>query len=460
MPVLAPTREEFLQHMMNKSALSLSSINLLLTQSFEMEGASKNSSSVVLTNLQRLGKGVASSKMVNDGNGWNADCHWDGTVGSRDRHWLTSNGYHDVETSSSPLHATTYSHMREEIRKMLEIYEQATGGLAHSVYASNHVHNTIAYTMVESMTADEVVAVSTLPAYLVYRYIGLFFVKFYPVLKWLCMTTPEGARGADKYGNNYDCLDNDQIWEWFFRYRLHEGLDKHRRGDDGGSSDYFLRRMERSSSFRIYDRQKACHWENRMCDNTASHTHLSAWLAINRAITLWAVDFGRNFYAFNVTHDEAQKSKQETRNHRRGWLHVDRPYIEQRWALMKSYLMKYLKIAGCLDAVKQLDKLIECPVPQYLASPKTPYKEHYNPFHVERAFRLRNRERDDELRTRYMNAIKAMTIPMADKLDDFHHNVAKFLGIEYREAKSLYQMLNREKVEIEFLGNRLVYMGD
>lgn len=453
MPVANPTREEFLQHMMNKSALSLTSINLLLTQSFEMEGATKNTPEEVGRQLRGLGAGVASNKMVNDGNGWNSDSHQDGTVHARDR-WTRENGYFDCETSSSPLHGTTYAHQRAEIAKMLTIYGEATGGMVHSVYASNHVHNTVAYTMVSGMVGNnEVVAVSTLPAHMVYRYLGLFFVKFYPVLKWLCMTTPEGARGADAYRNNYDCLDRDYLWNWFSRYQLYDGMHQHNE-----QSDDFFRRMDRSSALRLYNRQQACHWENRMCDNTASHTQLSAWLAINRAMTLWAVDFGRNGYDFPVSYEEYRKSHDETRNHRYGWEQVDRGYIEVQWEEMKSYLAKYLKIAGCMDAIKQLDKLIEYPVPQYLKDKG--YKEHYDPFLVERVFRLRNRAKNEEMREKYLLAIQSMRVPKADKLDDFHDNIANYLGITKGEAKSLYAMFKRENIEIEFLGNRLVYMGD
>jgi hypothetical protein len=59
-----------------------------------------------------------------------------------------------------------------------------------------------------------------------------------------------------------------------------------------------------------------------------------------------------------------------------------------------------------------------------------------------------------------MDAIKAMLVPMADSLNEFHENVARKLGIERKQAVSLYQMFKRENVEIDFMGGRIVYMGD
>jgi hypothetical protein len=48
----------------------------------------------------------------------------------------------------------------------------------------------------------------------------------------------------------------------------------------------------------------------------------------------------------------------------------------------------------------------------------------------------------------------------AESLNDFQENMAIHLNVEVKKIKSLYQMFKRENVDIEFLGGRLIYMGD
>jgi hypothetical protein len=125
---------------------------------------------------------------------------------------------------------------------------------------------------------------------------------------------------------------------------------------------------------------------------------------------------------------------------------------------MKSYLYKYFKIANSLDAIEVLEKLIDCPIPQYLE--ENNITGQYDLTRLENHFNVRLRERDEELRGKYLEAIKTMVVPMAASLNDFHMNVAAFLGVQQKQAVSLYQMFKRENVDIEFMAGRLVYMGE
>jgi hypothetical protein len=195
-----------------------------------------------------------------------------------------------------------------------------------------------------------------------------------------------------------------------------------------------------------------------MMDACASPTVLSAWFALNRAISLWAFDFAENGYVLPVTSQDAFNSKDAMRQHAQSWKRVNRTYITSLWNELLSYLTKYFKKSGCLDAIEVLDKLVECPVPQYLE--EQGLGTSYAMAKVEKLFNTRNRTGNEELRNRYMDAIKAMLVPMADSLNEFHENVARKLGIERKQAVSLYQMFKRENVEIDFMGGRIVYMGD
>ncbi|MNE82286.1 hypothetical protein D3C80_1790000 [compost metagenome] len=106
-----------------------------------------------------------------------------------------------------------------------------------------------------------------------------------------------------------------------------------------------------------------------------------------------------------------------------------------------------------------MDSLIEKPIPAWLE--ENNIGEGYRLLKVEEMFAApRNRAKDEALHSAYMTAIKTFAVPMADSLDAFNSAVAAHLKIEKRKAVSLYQMLKRSNVDIEFLGGRLVYMGD
>jgi hypothetical protein len=285
--------------------------------------------------------------------------------------------------------------------------------------------------------------------------IARFMVKYMPVLKWWSMTSSTGARGSFKksngYGSNfvnpYDKLENDGLFEWFERYE----------GALNDSSHSTLIGMDRKSYMRVHFRNdEIIHWENRMADQTSSHTHMATLVALNKAITLWAIDMARKGYNLQLDSSDYDKSLSEMRNHRKGYTFVDRQFIEKQSAEVISYLSKYLAIADNLDSIKYLEKLTKCPVSEYINSKGL--VEHFNPAECEKAFNERNRPSDESLRRAYFEVIDAMVVPMAKSLVDFHGNTATFLGVEKSQVVSLYQMLNRENVNLRWLGNRLVIM--
>jgi hypothetical protein len=59
-----------------------------------------------------------------------------------------------------------------------------------------------------------------------------------------------------------------------------------------------------------------------------------------------------------------------------------------------------------------------------------------------------------------MHSVKSMSVPFAEGLNEYLENLAIHLDVEVKKVKSLYQMFKRENVDIEFLGGRLVYLGD
>jgi hypothetical protein len=126
---------------------------------------------------------------------------------------------------------------------------------------------------------------------------------------------------------------------------------------------------------------------------------------------------------------------------------------------MISYLAKYLKIIGSLDAIEVADKLIKQSIPEYLNANNIA-EDFWNMDIIEKVFNTRNRASDDVLRDKFMHSVKSMSVPFAEGLNEYLENLAIHLDVEVKKVKSLYQMFKRENVDIEFLGGRLVYLGD
>jgi hypothetical protein len=432
-------KEEFMKSMTQKQT-SLTAINAFLRQSCEFEIPTRNDHAHLTRNLQGIGLGRASSGQVNDGNGWNADTHCDGGDANDG-----NVPYYALETSTSPFHAVNYTGIKAEFERIMAVYLEAAGGVRHSRGSSTHTHTSIGYGYFDGYNTTSVL---DLPARDAYRNLGMFFVRFLPVFKWLSMTCPNGGRGA--HGNSYDCLDGDQLYDWYFD-RVRDV------GGHSSSTDSFLQNMQRASMLRIY-RSDVFHFENRMMDCNFSATMMAAWFALNRAVALWAIDMARNGYQWHPLRNDVTASRQVAVKHAQGWKHVPKAWIVENWTLMKSYLYKYFKIANSLDAIEVLEKLIDCPIPQYLE--ENNITGQYDLTRLENHFNVRLRERDEELRGKYLEAIKTMVVPMAASLNDFHMNVAAFLGVQQKQAVSLYQMFKRENVDIEFMAGRLVYMGE
>lgn len=437
------TKERMLQETLEKVGKSLPSINNMMTSSFEMETYSRIEPDEVRLTLRHLNGGSNRNKNIgnNVGNGWNDDSHADGTVNYND----DLQGWYDLEVSSCPLNNVDFEGIRTETENMLSTLKQATE-LRHSCMASCHIHTTIRYN-------TDYNSVIVLPNNEIFNRIARFMLKFMPIMKWLSMSNYSGARGSvyksrSRERNPYDKLENDYLFDWWNNYY----------GEIHNDSSYYLKRMQRDSYFRIHNDNYGLHWENRMADQTASHTQLALNMTINRAITLWAIDMARKDYNLKLDSSQVREVKDEMRRIRQGYLSVRKDFIEQQWREMKGYLVKYFAMTNSMDVIKYGDKLVEKPVSAWLNGKG--YREHFNPFEIEQVFNERNRPKDEKLRGDYLKAIDSMTVSVADSLNDFHINVANHLGISEKQAKSLYQMFNRENVDIRFMGGRLVYMGD
>lgn len=457
--------KDFLSEMSARQYGLIASVNRFIRQGAEFEAPSRRSYSDVRQALMDMTEGTASSLAINDGNGWNGDSHMDGGECRVDGVY-----YHYCETSTSPLHNSEFKPMRSEFQRLMNRYLKATGGNRHTYMASTHVHTAIGYA---SINGEEALTLR-LPAFPMYRNIAMFIARFYPVLKWLSMTNLNGARGAN--GNQYDPLDGDKIFVWA------QTVIANRQGEadifhHDSRTDGILVNMQRSSVFRIpvprsyqvpegggcnYDLpilNDVFHWENRMMDCNFSPSMMSAWLTLNRAISLWAYDMVGVSHVFLPTSEELQSSQNMAAMHSIGYRTVNKSYIVEQYKLMKSYLAKYFKKINSVDAWNVLDRLIDIPIPAYLESKEL--GENYDLTELEGHFESqRVRKADSELRSNYLIAIRTMAIPPAGSLNDFHMNAAAHLGIENKQAVSLYQMLKRENVELEFLSGRLFYMGD
>lgn len=441
---MAVKMNEFLSAKIEKSGASLKGISGLVTQAFEIEAMTKNSEEELSRALSRMGKGTASEKSINDGNGWNDDTHWDCSLHN-------TRGFYGTETSSSPIDISNWGELKKYLDDVLTIYKTASGGsIKHTVYGSMHVHNTISYTdaLNENGRYEKVCSIK-IDSHMVYHNVARFFLKFMPVMKWLVMTDKSGARGTR--GSSFgDKFDSDNLYYWWNNYH----------GDINQESTYSLMNFDRSSCFRVMAKEKGnMHYENRLCDCTFNATHIGMWLAINRAITLMAIDFTRNGFIFNLNNDDVTLSRELMRKHSNGYRNVSRETIEKMYKEFVGYLAKYLKICGSLEAIDVMDKLIACPIPQYL-NENDVVRDLWNMDLIEKVFNTRNRASDTELRDRFLHGIKTMSIEHADSLNEFLENTAKYLEVEVKKVKSLYQMFKREHIEIEFLVNRLVYLGD
>jgi hypothetical protein len=183
------------------------------------------------------------------------------------------------------------------------------------------------------------------------------------------------------------------------------------------------------------------------------------WLTLNKAITLFAIDFSRNGFTLPLTDSEVQTTRDMMRQHSYGYERVNRDWVQAQYKEMVSYLAKYLKVLGSLEVIEVMDKLIKNPIPQYLVEHDIA-EDYWNMDIIEKVFNTRNRASDDVLRDKFIHSIKSMSCPFAEKLDDYLQNMANHLDVEVKKVKSLYQMFKRENIDIEFLGGRLVYLGD
>lgn len=431
---------QFFQTKVAKSAESLKGIASLITQSVEIEAMTKTDEEDLRYNLNRIGKGLNSDESANLGNGWNDDVHHDVSLTSYDSE---HGGIYGTETSSSPIDIVGWDKTKEYLNQLLDTYKTASRGLYHTVRGSMHTHNTVSYTIDENYRLVNAVDVNVMS---VYHNVARFFLKFMPVMKWLGMTDKKGARGVR--GSSYgDKFDNDKLFYWWNDYRNSE---------DG---DIYLCNMDRSSCLRIFGDGDRIHFENRLCDCTFSVTHINMWLAINRAITLLSIDFARNGYMFNIADSDIRLSKQLMYQHSGGYRNVDKSAIESLYKQFVSYLAKYLKITNNLEAIEVMDKLIKKPIPEYLTENNIEMN-YWNLELIERSFNTRNRASDTALRDKYLHAIKTMILPYAESLNDFNESMANYLQVDEKKVKSLYQMFKKENVDIEFLGGRLVYLGD
>jgi hypothetical protein len=451
---------EFFKKVVAKNK-SIEGINALLTSSCEHEVGMGNDEDQVRysmqykTNPATYRRGFASNFQTDDGNGWNNDLHSDGFFINEDGNTsrtrrINGREYNRLEISQSPIQSTNYGSMVCEVNARMGLLRESAHSMVHMCGGSTHFHNTLTYFKKDAERwgeSPEILNVLDVPIQKMYQQIANFMIRFMPVMKWISMTCPRGARGA--HGNQYDKLDGDQLFQWFDRV---EDANEH-----NSYTDTFLQQMRKESYLRIYSTD-SFHWENRMMDCAISPTLLSAWAVLNRAISLFAYDMVSNGIDFKVSNQEMRDSEFQAGKHRIGWKEVDRDYINKEYIVMKSYLAKYFKKANSLDALDILDKLIECPIPEYLEKNKIPFT--YNLEIVEKMFAERTRLKDETTRNSYLHAIKAMTVPVADNLNMFHENVATELKIQSKQAISLYQMFKRENVDIEFLAGRLVYMGN
>jgi hypothetical protein len=435
-------KSDFLEMKVQKSGESLKGIASLITQSFEVEAMTKSDEDVLSRKLDSIGKGLARDKSINDGNGWNDDVHHDVSLTS---YTHDNGGLYGTETSSSPIDICNWFELKNYLNQILDTYLQASGNKVHfTVRGSMHVHNTLSYTYDEDYNLLSAVKLDING---VYHNVARFILKFMPVMKWLVMTDRKGARGVR--GSSYgDKFDNDRLFSWWSEYE----------GSIDTDSTYRLTHFDRNSCFRVM--QANClHYENRLADCSFNATHIGMWLSINRAITLMGIDFSRNGYLFNINGDDVELSRDLMYQHSRGYKYVGKESIEMLYKQFVGYLAKYLKIIGSLETIEVMDKLIKCPISEYL-NENNITEEYWNLEIIEKVFNTRNRASDTVLRDRFLEGIKAMLIPNADSLNDFLDNTASYLEVESKKVKSLYQMFKRENVDIEFLGGRLVYLGD
>jgi hypothetical protein len=435
-------KEQFLEQKLEKSGATLKGIAGLITQSFEVEAMTGNGEHELEEKLDSIGNGLARNIQVNDGNGWNNDVHHDMSLTS---YVGVHGGLHGTETSTSPIDILGYQPLKTEVDRLLDIYKRASANrVHHTVRGSLHVHNTVSYLRTVSSQTNSI----KLDVRSIYDNIARFLLKFMPVMKWLTMTDYIGARGVR--GSSYgDKFDRDFLFTWWSNYNINTKSD---------DSFEFLTSMGRGSCFRTYSRD-AVHYENRLCDCTFNSTHISMWLSINKAITLFGIDFARNGFQFPLYNDEVEESKQRMYEHSTGYKNVNKERIEDLYDEMVSYLAKYLKVIGSLDAIEVMDKLIKLPISQYVNENLNEY-DFWNMDIIEKVFNTRNRASDSELREKFLHGVKSMSVPFADSLNEFHDNMAIYLNVEVKKVKSLYQMFKRENVDIEFLGGRLVYLGD
>lgn len=419
-----------------KIGASLNGLATLLTTSFEVEAWTKKQSYQIEDSLRTLNGGHSTSPYMGDNNGWNRDTHEDGSIQYYDSVGRTK-GLYPSETSTSAINFLNFLELKNRLNEVLETYENASGGVYHTHSSSTHVHNTLTY-----YGSDTTVQVDTER---VYPNVAMFLIKYMPVMKWLTMTCIGGSRGS--VGNPYDKLNNDSLFDWFELY--------HERGFVNDRSKSYLVNMGRDSYMRVQS-SRNLHWENRMCDQTYSNSHLAMWLSINKAITLLSLDFARNNLLFNCTVEDFKKSRQLMRKYKdeNGYKDI-RNEIKTMYKQFIGHIAKYLKILGCMEAIELADKLIEKPISEFVES----FGTHYEAKKIEGVFNKRNRATNVELRTSFIETLQAMTVNASESLNEHLEDVAQHLDVETSKVKSLYQMLKRENIiDIEFIGGRLVLM--
>src|SRR5690606_12613714 len=112
-------------------------------------------------------------------------------------------------------------------------------------------------------------------------------------------------RYYDEHQNPYDKLEDDDLFQWYYEYE----------GEHSSASERYLRVMDRTSYMRIHNGgvSDIVHWENRMADQSASHTHMATLISLNKAITLWAIDMARKGYNLPISRSSVDESRNQMR---------------------------------------------------------------------------------------------------------------------------------------------------
>lgn len=361
-----------------------------------------------------------------------------------------TNTWHSIEAATSPMYISGFDRLRSELSERID--RLTLGNRANyrkNMTCSNHIHFTLRY------NRHEGVCFSNFPARKIYGRFVKIIRKFYPVIRVLGMT----SKGSNVRQNSYGLwaknirITSDGRDRLFYSYNFY----------DNASYENFD--VDRASIVRsFYMGSDKFHVELRHCDGNLSHTLLALNMSLIGSIFLWACDLVREDQNILIGRNHIERNVQLMNEAVRG--NYDSAAFKAVLLDLLANIYPYMRmLTGSTECEGLLIKIVEKPCSVFFTE-KGDIDEEFDSgldfLAYEKYLNGRNRTKDDELRQEFIKLTRIGYFNRAENLTEYQYHVAEVLTqklrrtITQKNVNSLYLMLRREGINLEFNYGKLV----